>query len=382
MSVNRVFVGGLANDVGEKDIKEFFAGYGNITNTMMKAGYCFLDFRDGKDADDAVHDLNNQLLFEKKVVVQHAKGTDHTENRAPRYGDDGYRQPQSGGYRGRGYQRGGGASRSYSGGDRSDYGGDQRTGGDYREDRRVSGGYRDNVEDRPRRGGYRDEHDDRDGRIGRDSGYQIGGGYRDRDDKRDSYRGGRDGGGSYRGGRGSGGYDSGRGRGGYRDGGYVGYSGRGGGRDFDSSRGRANFRIGGRGATRPRGMTGPKWEIRIDNLSSRVSWQDLKDYLRELKFEVTFAEAHIKQKNTGTVCFASKTQMEDAVKKISGTDLDGRNNQRKVKAVQMNKGISRSKTRSRSLSAPKSRSPSAGDNKSVSRSKSRSKSRSASPASN
>jgi len=406
MSANRVFVGGLSNEVVEQDIKEFFAGYGVITKTMLKTGYCFLDFRDGKDADDACHDLNDQLLFDKKVVVQRAKGTDHTENRAPRYADEGYRQPQSrggrggyrGGGRGGGYQRGGGygggAGRGYSG-DRGDYGTEQRAGGggDYRDDRRVSGGgYRDTGEERPReprRIVYKDEHDDRDGRDGRDSGYEIGGGYRDRSDHRDGYRGdrgGRDDGGSYRGSRGgSSAYDGGRGRsrgrGGYRDEGYVGYSNRGGGgRDFDSSRGRQNFRVGGRGAGRPHGTVGPKWEMRVDNLSSRISWQELKDYLRELKFDVTFAEAHTKQKNTATVCFATKSHMEEAAKKICGTDLGGKNNQRKVKAVQMNKGISRSKTRSRSLSARKSRSQSVGDNKSVSRSKS--KSRSVSPASN
>ena len=41
-----------------------------------------------------------------------------------------------------------------------------------------------------------------------------------------------------------------------------------------------------------------KYRVIVENLSSRVSWQDLKDYLREAG-EVTYADAHRHRRNEG-----------------------------------------------------------------------------------
>ena len=44
----------------------------------------------------------------------------------------------------------------------------------------------------------------------------------------------------------------------------------------------------------------------MENLSSHVSWQDLKDYLRQAG-EVTYVDAHKPRRNEGCVEFASES---------------------------------------------------------------------------
>ncbi|XP_066246086.1 serine-arginine protein 55-like isoform X1 [Euwallacea similis] len=128
------------------------------------------------------------------------------------------------------------------------------------------------------------------------------------------------------------------------------------------------------------------YRIFVENLSSGVSWQDLKDYLRPAG-EVTFADAHKKYKNEGIVEFASYEDMKNAIRKFDDTVLNGR----RIKLVEdksSNRGKSRSRSRSRSRSSSAgsrkrdrsrskdSRSPSKKDKKTASRSRSRERSRS------
>ncbi|KAG7272742.1 hypothetical protein CRUP_031066, partial [Coryphaenoides rupestris] len=100
----------------------------------------------------------------------------------------------------------------------------------------------------------------------------------------------------------------------------------------------------------------------VENLSSRISWQDLKDLMRKVG-EVTFVDAHRTNKNEGYVIlftfwedpnrtrvfcptllqhvfsggmacsyleihrvveFASRSDMKNAINKLDGTDLNGR----------------------------------------------------------
>ncbi|CAG7723608.1 unnamed protein product [Allacma fusca] len=60
----------------------------------------------------------------------------------------------------------------------------------------------------------------------------------------------------------------------------------------------------------------------VENLSSRVSWQDLKDYMRQAG-EVTFADAHKQRRNEGVVEFATYSDMKAAIDKLDDTDLNG-----------------------------------------------------------
>jgi len=139
-------------------------------------------------------------------------------------------------------------------------------------------------------------------------------------------------------------------------------------RDYRDDRGR------GRGSDRPMWLekygppTRTDYRVTVENLSSKVSWQDLKDFMRTAG-EVTFADAHKSRRNEGTVEFASRRDMEAAIEKLDDTELNGR----RIKLVP-EKGRSPSRRRSRS----RSRSRSGRKARSISRSRTPRKSRSGS----
>merc|ERR1712168_1364991 len=150
-------------------------------------------------------------------------------------------------------------------------------------------------------------------------------------------------------------------RGGYRDD-------RGG-----SGRGRINY-YESRAISKYGPPTRTKYRVIVENLSTRVSWQDLKDYLREAG-EVTYADAHKHRKNEGVVDFATYDDMKRAIDKMDNTEINGR----KIRLIEDGATKSQSRSRSRSRS-PRSRSRSRSPrrrSRSDSRSRSRSRSRSA-----
>ncbi|XP_016085507.1 serine/arginine-rich splicing factor 5-like [Sinocyclocheilus grahami] len=121
----------------------------------------------------------------------------------------------------------------------------------------------------------------------------------------------------------------------------------------------------------------------VENLSSRVSWQDLKDFMRQAG-EVTFADAHRPKLNEGVVEFASHSDLKNALEKLSGKEINGR----KIKLVEAARKKSRTRSRSNSSSRSRSRGRSTSRSRSRShshspkshnRSRSRSRSASASP---
>ncbi|CAH1976036.1 unnamed protein product [Acanthoscelides obtectus] len=125
--------------------------------------------------------------------------------------------------------------------------------------------------------------------------------------------------------------------------------------------------------------TRTNYRLIVENLSSRISWQDLKDYMRQAG-EVTYADAHKQHRNEGVVEFASFSDMKNAIDKLDDTELNGR----RIRLVE-DKSTKRrrsasysSRSRSRSRSAKRSRSRSRSRRSSRSKSKSRSRSRSGS----
>merc|ERR1712137_10432 len=130
------------------------------------------------------------------------------------------------------------------------------------------------------------------------------------------------------------------------------------------------------------------YRLVVENLSTRVSWQDLKDYMRQAG-EVTYADAHKQHRNEGVVEFASYSDLKTAIEKLDNTELNGR----RIKLVEdkdarrgsrrrsrsRSRRRSRSRSRSRSGSKSRSRSRSRGRSKSRSRSRGRSKSKSRTP---
>ncbi|CAH1104200.1 unnamed protein product [Psylliodes chrysocephalus] len=124
--------------------------------------------------------------------------------------------------------------------------------------------------------------------------------------------------------------------------------------------------------------TRTNYRLIVENLSSRISWQDLKDYMRQAG-EVTYADAHKQHRNEGVVEFASYSDMKTALDKLDDTELNGRRlrlvEDKKTKSRRSASYSSRSRSRSRSARRSRSRSRSY---RSKSKSKSRSRSRSVS----
>lgn len=56
----RVYVGGLSHRARERDVEKFFRKYGRIKEISLKNGYCFVEFEDYRDADDAVYECNGK----------------------------------------------------------------------------------------------------------------------------------------------------------------------------------------------------------------------------------------------------------------------------------------------------------------------------------
>jgi len=109
------------------------------------------------------------------------------------------------------------------------------------------------------------------------------------------------------------------------------------------------------------------YRVIIENLSSRVSWQDLKDMFRQVG-EVTHVNAHGRHKNEGVVEFTSSADMKAAIKKYDGHELHNRKikvyedrhssgEDRRRRSRSPRDRRSRTKSRSRTHSRSKSGSP-------------------------
>ncbi|XP_061379947.1 serine-arginine protein 55 isoform X4 [Danaus plexippus] len=143
-------------------------------------------------------------------------------------------------------------------------------------------------------------------------------------------------------------------------------------RYYERDRGRSRYEYGP--------PTRTEYRLIVENLSSRISWQDLKDYMRQAG-EVTYADAHKQHRNEGVVEFATHSDMRAAIEKLDGTELNGRRvrlvEDRRSSRRRSRSSSSRSRSRSRDRRRSRSRSRSRG---SRSRSKSKSRPKSKSPA--
>ena len=101
------------------------------------------------------------------------------------------------------------------------------------------------------------------------------------------------------------------------------------------------------------------YRVIVENMSTKTSWQDLKDFMRQCG-EITYTNAHHQRPGEGIVEFGSKDDMDYALDKLDDAELDG-------KRIRLIEEKRRSPSRSRSRSRRR---------RSRTRSKSRSKSRS------
>lgn len=67
-----LFIGRLGHDVRERDIEDTFSRYGRIVRLDMKRGYCFLEYEDKRDADDAIKE-DGARINGVKIAVEYAK---------------------------------------------------------------------------------------------------------------------------------------------------------------------------------------------------------------------------------------------------------------------------------------------------------------------
>eukprot|EP00088_Acartia_fossae_P029807 TRINITY_DN3071_c0_g3_i3.p1 TRINITY_DN3071_c0_g3~~TRINITY_DN3071_c0_g3_i3.p1 ORF type:complete len:214 (-),score=55.96 TRINITY_DN3071_c0_g3_i3:315-956(-) len=207
----KVYIGNLPEDIRDDDIEKLLKGYGRVDNIIMKGNYCFVEFEDGRDAEDAVKDLDGVREWGNRIRLEHAKDSKLSSRR---------RSP-------------------------------------------------------PRRRGNP---------PGRKTGYRV----------------------------------------------------------------------------------------IVENLSTKTSWQDLKDFFRQCG-EITYTNAHNQRPGEGIVEFGCRDDMDYALDKLDGEDVDGR----RIKLTEEKRARSRDRSRSRSRSRRrKSRSRSRSRSPRKSRSKSRSRSRS------
>ena len=118
--MTRVYVGGLPADIRPDDVIYEFRRYEPL-RVDLKQGFGFLEFREPRDADDAVHDMDGHRIGGRPIAVQFARGAQRRDmggaaggarggydDRAPRSGYGGG-PPAGGGFggapkKGSGYQ--------------------------------------------------------------------------------------------------------------------------------------------------------------------------------------------------------------------------------------------------------------------------------------
>lgn len=74
MSAARVYFGRLHRDVRERDLEKLLRNYGTIRDIYLKSGFGFVEFRDIKDAEDAVYDFHGREFFGERLIVELARG--------------------------------------------------------------------------------------------------------------------------------------------------------------------------------------------------------------------------------------------------------------------------------------------------------------------
>merc|ERR1719183_368874 len=113
-----VYVKGIPRDARSREIEDIFRKYGEIRdvyipldyNTKESRGFCYVEFQDERDAEDAIHEMNDREVMGRRVTVEWPRGGRKTSDEMKtEYGDG--RDGKSGGGRG-------GRSRSRSRGKR------------------------------------------------------------------------------------------------------------------------------------------------------------------------------------------------------------------------------------------------------------------------
>ena len=66
--MSRVYIGGLPERAGARDIEKLFEKYGRVRGINIKSGFAFIEYEDGRDADDAVYDLDGKPFMGERCA--------------------------------------------------------------------------------------------------------------------------------------------------------------------------------------------------------------------------------------------------------------------------------------------------------------------------
>uniref|UniRef100_A0A8C4Q1R4 RRM domain-containing protein n=1 Tax=Eptatretus burgeri TaxID=7764 RepID=A0A8C4Q1R4_EPTBU len=99
------------------------------------------------------------------------------------------------------------------------------------------------------------------------------------------------------------------------------------------------------------------YRLIVENLSSRCSWQDLKDHMRQAG-EVTYADTHRRRPSEGVIEYRTYADMKRAMDTLQGTELYGRKIHLTLEKPTRDRSGTRSQSRSRSRTPRQSRSAS------------------------
>ena len=87
----RLFVGNLAYDVTEAELREHFAAVGQLSyislatdrDTGKPRGFAFIEFSARADAEEAIRRLNNQAFKGRQLVINEARARDDRATAGP-----------------------------------------------------------------------------------------------------------------------------------------------------------------------------------------------------------------------------------------------------------------------------------------------------------
>lgn len=156
----KVYIGNLAETASKEDVEVAFSKYGTLRNVWVARnppGFAFVEFEDGRDAEDACRHLDGTRIAGARIKAEMSHGRSRRGGGGGRGGPPGYRGGGPGYHPGGHYGSARGMPRDYynGGGGEHHYGGSG--GGGYRDHHGPSGaggymdrGPRDRYPPRPR----------------------------------------------------------------------------------------------------------------------------------------------------------------------------------------------------------------------------------------
>ena len=69
-----VFIGDLPDRARARDVETFFRKYGRIEQIRLRNRFGFVDFRDRRDAEDAVKDLDGERMCGDRIRLEMSDG--------------------------------------------------------------------------------------------------------------------------------------------------------------------------------------------------------------------------------------------------------------------------------------------------------------------